>query len=85
MFVALYGLELNEREVGFGDTLAPCSSRKQCTKYNSDYSGPSLSPVLLYGNAPVKRILLLDIVSAPIHRTKEPTLKTTFVAVLKVN
>lgn len=85
LFVTLCGLELNKQEVGFGDTLAPCSSRKQCTKCNFDYNGPSLSPVLLYGNAPVKRILLLGIFSAPVRRTKEPTLKTTFAAVLEVN
>lgn len=51
-FVTL-GLELKEQEVGFGDTLAPCFSRKRCTKYHFDYNGPSLSPVLLCGNAHV--------------------------------
>lgn len=68
-FVTL-GLELKEQEVGFGDTLAPCSSRKRCTKYHFDYSGLSLSPVLWCGNAHIMRILLLGVFPAPNSQNK---------------
>lgn len=72
------------------ETLAAGSSRKQCTKCTFDYNEPPLSPVQRsIDNSlemPVLRESLCWVHSLPqIHRTKDPDLKITFVAVLEGN